>query len=288
MTFFSDVLIRLFTICIRLLPVACFGVLARIIEEVAFRLSKRDNQIMEMNIERILKIRANTHFSDMFRRQVFRHQIISSLETIRSVYNPELLRISGFDEFQKCLAEHTSDSHGLIVITGHIGNWEICGRYCVKALPSAFHVLAKPSTNIAFKYFLERLRNRVGARVFWTDKKSLIKDILGALKKKETVGFVMDQKPENRKGPVVEFFGQLTEFVSGPATMACRTNTPVVSVYCMRVGPFHYRLYAGSIAAKNHGITDEQLLTQMAAKSIEGVIRAYPEQWTWNYKRWRF
>ena len=288
MTFFSDFLIRSFTVFLRLLPISSYGILAGLIEELAFRFSRRDNRIMKMNIERILKIPADTHFSDMFRRQVFRHQIVSALETIRSVYNPELLKITGFDEFQSCLASHAGGPQGLVVITGHMGSWEICARYCVKALPTAFHVLAKPSKNIAFKMFLERLRNKVGASVFWTDKKSLIKDILGALKKKEAVGFVMDQKPENRKGPIVDFFGRPTEFVSGPATMACRSDGPVVSVYCMRVGPFHYRLYAGCLAPLGHGIKAEQVLTQKAAKSIEDIIRLYPEQWTWNYKRWRF
>ena len=262
--------------------------LTRSIEELAFRFSKRDNQIMKLNIDRILKIPADTHFSNMFRRQVFRHQIVSALETIRSVYSPRLLKISGFEEFQSCLVSNSRGNHGLVVITGHMGSWEICARYCVKALPSAFHVLAKPSRNLAFKMFLERLRNKVGASVFWTDKKSLIKDILSALKKHEAVGFVMDQKPENRKGPIVEFFGRPTEFVSGPATMACRTGAPVVSVYCMRVGPFHYRLYADRVASESHGIKDEQILTQLAAKSIEDIIRLYPEQWTWNYKRWRY
>jgi KDO2-lipid IV(A) lauroyltransferase len=288
MNFFSDLFIRSFTLFIRLLPVSCYGALARIIEELAFRFSSRDNKIMKLNIERVLKIPADTHFSDMFRRQVFRHQIISALESIRSVYNPELLKISGFDEFQRCLAVHSGGPQGLVAITGHMGSWEICARYCVKALPSAFHVLAKPSSNIAFKNFLERLRNKVGASVFWTDKKSLIKDILGALKKKETVGFVMDQKPENRKGPIVDFFGRPTEFVSGPATMACRTGAPVAAVYCMRVGAFHYRLYAECLVPQGHEIKDEQIVTQKSAKSIEDIIRAYPEQWTWNYKRWRF
>jgi lauroyl/myristoyl acyltransferase len=288
MTFFSDLLIKSFTFFIRLLPVSCFGILARIFEELAFRFSKRDNQIMKKNIDRILNLPANSHFSDMFRRQVFRHQIISGLESIRSVYSPELLKISGFEEFKNCLTLHAGGVQGLVAITGHMGSWEICARYCVKGLPSAFHVLAKPSKNVAFKNFLERLRNHVGASVFWTDKKSLIKDILGALKKREAVGFVMDQKPENRKGPIVDFFGQPTEFVSGPATMACRTGASVVSVYCMRVGPFHYRLYAECIVPQGHDIKDEQVLTQKAAKSIENIIRTYPEQWTWNYKRWRF
>jgi lauroyl/myristoyl acyltransferase len=150
MNFIYDLFIRSFTLFIRLLPISCYGAVTCVVEELAFRFSKRENQIMKLNIERVLKIPADTDFSNMFRRQVFRHQIISALESIRSVYNPELLKISGFDEFESCLALHSGGPQGLVAITGHMGSWEICARYCVKALPSEFHVLAKPSKNIAF------------------------------------------------------------------------------------------------------------------------------------------
>jgi lauroyl/myristoyl acyltransferase len=222
----------------------------------------------------------------MFRRQVFRHQIISGLESIRSVYSPELLKISGFEEFKNCLTLHAGGVQGLVAITGHMGSWEICARYCVKGLPSVFHVLAKPSKNVAFKNFLERLRNHVGASVFWTDKKSLIKDILGALKKREAVGFVMDQKPIGNQGPKVNFLGQQTTFVSGPASMALHFNCPVFSFHLVRLNHMKYRLvfselfYPQDISIEN--------LTAIMAQNLEQVIRQYPEQWCWNYRRWKF
>ena len=102
------------------------------------------------------------------------------------------------------------------------------------------------------------------------------------------VGFVMDQKPEGRKGPVVSFFGVPTAFVSGPATMAARLGCGVVSIFCLREGPFRYRLVSRLLLGHAHGETDEQRLTERFAAEIESVVRAYPEQWTWNYKRWRF
>lgn len=288
MTFISDLIIRSITLFIRVLPVGLFGPLAAVLAELIYRFSNRENRILKQNIANVLLLPADSHFSNMFRRQVYRHQIISTLETIRTAYQPSLLTMRGEANFRSVVSKTAQGQHGVIVVTGHIGSWEICARYCVKALPSTFHVLAKPSKNAAFTLFLDRMRILAGADVFWTDKRSLIKDILTALKAKEAVGFVMDQKPGNRKGPVVNFYNRPTEFVAGPATMAVRVGAPVVAVYCMRTAPFTYQLNAELVADSDHGCTDEVELTQRMAASIEAKIKDYPEQWTWNYKRWQF
>ena len=57
-----------------------------------------------------------------------------------------------------------------------------------------------------------------------------------------SIGFVMDQKPEGRKGPKVEFFGHPTEFVGGPASIAGKTGCAIISVFCLRVAPYSYQL----------------------------------------------
>ena len=108
----------------------------------------------------------------------------------------------------------------------------------------------------------------------------------------------MDQKPVGRVGPIVDFLGQPTEFVAGPAAMAIKTKAPVLGVYCVREAPFTYRVITDPIDVNLMALEDrqteltkgdrEQLLTQQMANSIAKVITLYPEQWSWSYKRWRF
>jgi KDO2-lipid IV(A) lauroyltransferase len=111
--------------------------------------------------------------------------------------------------------------------------------------------------------------------------------MLGALRSGATVGFVMDQKPDGRQGPIVPFFGQPTAFVAGPAAMALRCGCPVVAIFCLREGPFRYRLVSETVEVPAGGDAELALTARMAA-TVERVIRDYPEQWTWNYRRWRF
>ena len=126
----------------------------------------------------------------------------------------------------------------------------------------------------------------MGTPVLWNHRKTLIKDILLALRRGESVGFVMDQKPEGRRGPIVDFFGKPTPFVGGPAAIAIKTRCAVLSVFCLREGPMEYRILSRKLLDGGHKFEDEAKLSQEMAHEIEGVIRAYPEQWLWNYKRW--
>ena len=86
----------------------------------------------------------------------------------------------------------------------------------------------------------------------------------------------------------VNFFNQATKFVAGPAKLSIRTKAPVLAVFCMREGPWRYRIVHKVIAKPNHDEGSEVQLTQSMASSIEDAIRLYPEQWVWNYRRWRF
>ena len=72
------------------------------------------------------------------------------------------------------------------------------------------------------------------------------------------------------------------------ATLARRHDCAVISILGAREGPFHYRLVSRELVPTGHGEKDEHALTQLMASEIERVIRLYPEQWSWNYRRWSF
>jgi KDO2-lipid IV(A) lauroyltransferase len=128
----------------------------------------------------------------------------------------------------------------------------------------------------------------MGTTVLWVDKKSLLKDMLQVLKDGGALGFVMDQKPLARRGPLVTFFSQETPFVSGPASLAIRQGSPLLCVFCLRTGPFSYRLFWEIALRADHNQSDETQVTGILSTEIEKYIRLYPEQWTWNYRRWRW
>lgn len=287
MTKLGAALISLLFASLKLVPRGCYPALATMVILLVRPFAGKDLARLRKNVQKIYALPPGSHFSAMFERQVLRHQVICALETVRAIQNPGVLEVIGFQELQRHIQPMEAAGKGHVVVTAHLGSWELCAYFGQKAAQKPFHVLAKPSKAKAFTLFLDRLRGKMGTRVLWTDKKSLLRDMLKALKAGESVGFVMDQKPEGRQGPLVEFLGVPTEFVSGPAQMCVKTGCAAVSIFCLREGPFRYRILSSTVVAPGQAETDEARVTQRMADAITQAIRLYPEQWTWNYKRWR-
>jgi len=116
-----------------------------------------------------------------------------------------------------------------------------------------------------------------------------LRDMMAIAQRHEHLGFVMDQRPENRQSghPCVFLGVPGTNIVQGPVLMAIRKSMPVCGVYMMRVAPRKYRSYVSEIVPVAHGETDEQRVAQLMADDMSRMIRLYPEQWAWNYRRWK-
>jgi len=261
---------------------------SRVVGFLAPKLLPRDQKLIASNVQRVYALPPHSSFAQSFQQQVFRSQWCVLMETLRANLAPtDPVQVEGLEALAKTTRELMDAGKGLIIVTGHLGNWEFVARYTAQASGRRFHALAKPSKLPELTRILDDLRRRMNTAVLWTDSKNLLKDMLKLLKGGECLGFVMDQKPEGRVGPLVKFFSQPTEFVSGPAKLSIRQGCPVLAVFCMRTGLLQYRIIQQLIVPADHGCTDEIELTQKMANSIESVIRLYPEQWLWNYKRWR-
>lgn len=278
-----------FLLVVRFWPLRYFEVLATLIRFLVRPILGKELKKMRRNIHLVLGLPPKSHFSEIFVKQVIRHQIICTLEVLRASFKPQLFQVSGLEALQTQVKSVLSAGHGMIVITGHMGTWEFVGHYSSVASQTGFYALAKPSAVEGVSFILEALRNRLGINVIWTHRRSqTMRQMIKTLRDGQSLGFVMDQKPEMRRGPTVQFMGWPTEFVNGPAAMAKSSGAGVVGIFCMREGPWRYRMLSNILINPDQRESDETAMTQIMAQEIERVIRLYPEQWTWNYRRWRF
>ena len=253
-------------------------------------MASKDLKRLRKNVHHIFGLPPGSHFASMFERQCFAHQIRCGFETLRAMQIPGCIEVTGVDELRELvrLAEARGKAH--ILITAHLGAWELAAYFAGCAGTKTLSVLAKPSRYQAVTQKLDKLRRRgLGTPVLWTGSKNLLRDMLSILRRGEPIGFVMDQKPEGRQGPIVPFMGIPTPFVSGPAAMALRSDAVVLGIFVVREGSYRYRILSETVwGGHETGRLDETELTARMAAAIERVIRTYPEQWTWNYKRWRW
>lgn len=173
---------------------------------------------------------------------------------------------------------------GMILVTGHFGNFELLARRA--ALDGySFIVVARQSHDPGFNAITDYLRENGGYSVH--PRGASPKPLLQQLRKGGIIAILPDQKSED---VFVPFFGKLAGTVAGPAVLAMKTGAPVLPMFCPYQGGGVYKVEIGDeIDTHTTGDLDEDSRRIMAdiTRAIEDEVRKYPEQWLWLHDRWR-
>ena len=129
---------------------------------------------------------------------------------------------------------------GLILLTGHYGNFEVLG-YVLATLGLETTAIARPLDNPYVNEWLLGVRERQGQRI--VDKKGATADIVDVLSRKGTVCFIADQNAGS-KGIFVDFFGRKASTYKSIGLLAMQYEVPVVIGYARRVkgAPFRFKV----------------------------------------------
>lgn len=185
--------------------------------------------------------------------------------------------VTGKERLDQALAE----GHGVMIITGHFGNWERLAQWLSES-GYTLSVVARDANDNAMNDKVAKLREAAGVQVL--SRGNAARMILTRLKKGELVGILPDQNSEDEYIP---FFGKPCGTVLGPAAIHERTKAPMLPVFCARIGPNRYRVEIGEPLIPSPGLPSMQGLMRSVNASLEEVIRRYPEQWLWMHDRWK-
>lgn len=179
------------------------------------------------------------------------------------------------------LDEAMAEGKGCIMVSGHMGNWEIGGCLAAaRGIPTTFVVTTQRNKLIEAK--LDRYREASGAEI--VKRRVATKGVLSALKRKRMVAILIDQDA-HEDGAFVPFFGRPASTPRGPAVFQLRTGAPLVFAYSIRLPGERYRIHYERI--QTEGITDADELTALLTSKLEAAIRIRPEQWFWMHRRWK-
>ena len=218
--------------------------------------------------------------------KVYQNMAITALEFpgMSSMSDSEFFRLIDFDEEDiRHLWSLLEKKKGMIFASAHMGNWEMLaglgGRLGFK-----MSILFKPSTNPYLNriWFGLRSRNRL---IDITKNLSLVTK---RLRDNEVVCILFDENARSR-GVKIPFFGRPASTYRGPAYFALRTRTPIACAYFIRQEDGRHRLIVERvIEPERTGDLEKNIITVMTEmnRSLEKMIREYPDQWNWVYKRW--
>ncbi len=193
------------------------------------------------------------------------------------------LEVVGHDEMKEAAAQ----GNGLIVSTGHFGNWEIAGAAIVGyGIP--LEVVFQPQRNPLFNAELVANRYRLGIGLI--DRKEAPKKVLRALRSGGAVGLIGDQNARHG-GVFVDFFGKPAATARGTAIFALRTGAPIFFTMATRLpgSPLRYRVTFEPIEFTPTGDMEQDVLrlTEVHTKHLEEHVRRAPELYLWQHRRWK-
>lgn len=189
----------------------------------------------------------------------------------------DTVTVEGIEHLERALAK----GKGVLLISGHIGNWERMGHWAA-ARGYPVSVVARDANDPEMNDLVLKLRETAGMKVI--SRGDAMQPIAERLKKNEMVGIMPDQNSEEI---FVPFFGHLCGTVKGPSVIARRYGAALIPVYYMRSGPNKYRLIIEPPLTPEEGYDKVEGLTRAINTSLERMIRQYPDQYLWIHNRWK-
>ncbi len=191
---------------------------------------------------------------------------------------------TGVEHWRAAIAQ----GKGAFFLSSHVGNWEVmvCRGGWVEKM--GLLMVTKRLKPAWFHDLFE------GARAQWgvsgTYEPRTLRDVLRALKENRIVGFVLDQYTGPPVAARVPFLGVPVGTNIALATLAKRTEVPVIPVVIYRTG---WRKYQIDLRPPLQWISDPNpdrevaLNTARYTEIIERDVRAHPEQWLWTHRRFK-
>ncbi len=264
-----------------LIPRSLVLPLGKFIGLVAYKLLTKPRRKALNNLNSAIGIKFSADEIHKICRRNFEHWAISLFEVIG------LLKVKTSKDLSskvkvsnlELLNESLKDGNGVILLTPHLGNWEITAAY-LSLRGYKFAVLAKEVYDLRLNDILLKIR---GGRKIVNIPRDSIFTAVKYLKSGYILGILPDQAT-NVSGIYVDFFSKPAYTPIGPAKLSIKTKTPMLLFYNYRDAGGKINIVFDSIL---ENYSNEEELTLKWSKKFEEYILKFPEQWVWLHDRWK-
>lgn len=221
----------------------------------------------------------------------FQHLMTSLLESLAYVSYPEsrLRELIRFEGMEESVLGPRRAGRGVVAISAHIGNFEMCTDGCglVHELPMLM-VARLPKGGFA-RALLDAFRSR-NPRMQVFEPKGSAPRVVEALRTKQSVlAFVVDQNLRRGRGVFVPFLGELANTTTGFASLQRKADAALCVVQMYRAPDGTHRLKISPVTPSPHPNLRIAMIedTLVMSNHIQRFVREHPEQWFWVHRRWK-
>ena len=180
---------------------------------------------------------------------------------------------------------------GLLLLTGHLGNWEVATVAGMGQFPQyhrLFHFVRRPLKPRWLNDFVTRRFQRSGFGTL--AKRGSLDAILELLAGGAILVYVLDQHAVGREGITVDFLGHPASTFKSLAVLALNTGAPVIPACSWREPDgTHVLRFEEPLPLIECNDTSEAIRrnTQSYNAALERMLLRHPEQWIWMHRRWK-
>jgi KDO2-lipid IV(A) lauroyltransferase len=221
-------------------------------------------------------------------RESYRHLGRAFIETalLDAVGRQGVLDLVELVQGWEIVEDVMAKGRGAVMVTGHIGNWELAGAY-VAARGIPLDAIVRGMANPLFDTYVNKARDAVGMTV--VHDQDAVRRTPRSLRAGRAVAFVADQGVLGLASTYVPFFGRPAKTPRGAAVFALRFEVPVIFVVALRQPNGRFRVVVERIEARRTGNMDRDVDAIVASftQHLEKWVRAVPAQYFWQHRRWR-
>jgi KDO2-lipid IV(A) lauroyltransferase len=252
---------------------------------VFYRRDMRGREAVKSNLARIMAwkgVRAGDEMLDRMTRGTFaafglylvdffryRHMTAARVDRMVNIEHPEYID------------QVAASGRGVVVVTAHLGNWELGGAVvALRGLP--LNVVALSHPNRRMDRLFRHRREQRGFRVIPLNMAPV--GCLAALRRRECLALLMD-RDYSGNGREYTFFGRPARFPVGAATLAVRTDSVVFTGFLIRQAHNSFLLKTWPAIEAGRGMGVDELQRTLCAR-LEQTVADYPTQWFMFEKFW--
>ncbi len=219
-------------------------------------------------------------------RRTYEHMATAALDAALSQkVSADALAAAVLREESLAIERALQGGKGVLLATGHFGNWELLGEGLTRqGVP--LHAVVRPLKG-AFNAEVVAGRVRAGMRLI--APRNALRGALAELRRNQAVAVLFDQAIGGKHALFVPFFGRPAATTPLLSMAAMLSGAPVLVVLARRVGDALHVHIEGPFPVPSTGNRHRDLWTHTATLTevLERQIRAAPDQWLWLHRRWK-
>lgn len=284
----------LFTLLFAVIPERLVRPTGRLVGKMGVFLIPKRHKIAIENIRQALPFMAKTEgwnsalqTPEEIANVMFSHLGMSLVETCRLYHGRgadiiDQIEVRGEEHLEAAITR----GKGVLILTGHCGNWELAALALARHFNSPMSVVARRQNNPWLNRMVEKMRLNYDNLIIYKD--NAFRRMLAVIRKNGIIGLLVDQAVYPDEGALINFLGRKAWASKAPVLLARKSGATVLPAFIHREADRHiidiYPEISFSGDSSEEGMAAD---VQKYSNAIAHFIARYPFDWYWVHRRWK-